>query len=291
MCYLHFFAREERDQRERYQALAAALGERNEELRHAQVQLSERLAQVTKMEERLQQVSRMAVLGEMAGQVAHEVRNPLGIIKGAVDMLAGRVTDPAVQRYLTVVREEADRLNKAVEGVLRLGTPMRIRRAPVELSQLLRSVVEVSKAWPLPNHIDVRLIEVCPPVRIEGDYDLLHQALGNLLRNACQAMPAGGVVTIRCEPCGDGLVEVRIIDEGIGMADEDLRRLGDPFFTKRQSGIGLGFSLARRVVSEHGGSLRVASALGQGTTVIIALPVMDGRSVPTYSASARERSL
>lgn len=288
---VYFFAREERDQRERYQALAAALGERNEELRHAQVQLSERLAQVTKMEERLQQVSRMAVLGEMAGQVAHEVRNPLGIIKGAVDMLAGRVTDPAVQRYLTVVREEADRLNKAVEGVLRLGTPMRIRRAPVELSQLLRSVVEVSKAWPLPNHIDVRLIEVCPPVRIEGDYDLLHQALGNLLRNACQAMPAGGVVTIRCEPCGDGLVEVRIIDEGIGMADEDLRRLGDPFFTKRQSGIGLGFSLARRVVSEHGGSLRVASALGQGTTVIIALPVMDGRSVPTYSASARERSL
>ncbi len=100
---VYFFAKGEREQRERYQALAATLAETNTELRQAQAELTERLTQVTKMEDRLQQVSQMAVLGEMAGQVAHEVRNPLGIIRGSVNMLAERVSDPAIQRHVAVL--------------------------------------------------------------------------------------------------------------------------------------------------------------------------------------------
>jgi signal transduction histidine kinase len=283
---VYFFARGEREQRERYQALAAALAQTNEELRNTQVQLTERLAQVTKMEERLQQVSQMAVLGEMAGQVAHEVRNPLGIIRGVVDMLASRVADPAVQRHLAVLLEETDRLNKAVEGVLRLGTPLRIRHAPVNLSQLLESVVQVSATWSLPDRLKVRFHAASPAVMVNGDYDLLHQAFGNLVRNACQAMPSGGVVTIQQDPPGeDRTVNIAIVDQGVGIPDDDLKRLGDPFFTKRQGGIGLGFSLARRVVVEHGGSLEVRSTLGQGTTVTVSLPVCPGRSEKPYVAS------
>ena len=127
---VYFFAKGEREQREQYQTLAATLTRTNEELRLSQSQLTERLTLVTKMEERLQQISQMAALGEMAGQLAHEVRNPLGIIRGSVDMLAGRVTNPSIQRHIAVLLEETDRLNKAVEGVLRLGAPLRFGMAP-----------------------------------------------------------------------------------------------------------------------------------------------------------------
>ena len=271
---VHFFAKGEREQRERYQALAAALAQTNGELRQAQAQLTERLTQVTKMEERLQQISQMAVLGEMAGQVAHEIRNPLGIIKGSVEMLAARVTDPGTRRHIAVLLEETTRLNHAVEGVLRLGAPLRIRQETVNLSELLESVVQVLSAWSLPERLNIRLVAPRSAVVILGDFDLLHQAFTNLVRNACQAMPAGGVVTIEQHvDREDKTVSIAVVDHGVGIAEEDLKRLGDLFFTKRSGGVGLGFSLARRVVSEHGGSMHVTSTLGQGTTVTVSLPV------------------
>jgi signal transduction histidine kinase len=271
---VYFFAKGEREQRERFQALAATLAQTNTDLRQAQSQLTERLTQVTKMEDRLQQVSQMAVLGEMAGQVAHEVRNPLGIIRGSVHMLAERVSDPAIQRHVEVLLEETGRLNKAVEGVLRLGAPLRITRAPVSLSQVLESVIAVSSAWSLPAGLRITLRASSPGLTVRGDFDLLHQAFGNFIRNACQAMPSGGVVTVRQYPPEEnGSVLVAIIDNGVGIAEEDLKRLGDPFFTKRRGGVGLGFSLARRVVVEHGGSLQVTSTPGRGTTVTVSFPL------------------
>ncbi len=103
---IYFFTKNERDQRVHYQAMAAALAETNVELRRVQAELTERLAQLAHMEERVQRISQMAALGELAGQVAHEVRNPLGIIKGATEMLAKRVSDPAMQRHIAVLLEE-----------------------------------------------------------------------------------------------------------------------------------------------------------------------------------------
>src|SRR6267143_2490786 len=289
---IYFFAKGEREQRERYQALAAALAKTNDDLRHAQTQLTERLTQVTKMEERLQRISQMAVLGEMAGQVAHEVRNPLGIIKGSVEMLAARITDPDTQRHIAVLLEETTRLNTAVEGVLRLGAPLRIRQETVNLSELLGSVVEVLSVWSLPERMNIRLVAPRPAVVILGDFDLLHQAFANLVRNACQSMPSGGVVTIAQHMNReDKRVSVAVADHGVGMADDDLKRLGDPFFTKRAGGVGLGFSLARRIVAEHGGSLQVTSGPFQGTTVTVSLPVastvQEGQIVGSLSREGR----
>jgi len=288
---VYFFAQSEREQRERSQTLATNLAHSNDELRQTQTQLTERLAQLTKMEERLQQVSQMAVLGEMAGQVAHEVRNPLGIIKGSVEMLAARTTDPAIRRYIEVVLEETNRLNKAVEGVLRLGAPLCLNKASVSLSTLLNSVVQVSFAWSVPERVSVDCAPISPGTVVQGDFDLLHQAFANLVRNACQAMPSGGIVKLSCDlQTEKQRVNIMIEDRGIGMAEDDLKRLGEPFFTKRKGGIGLGFSLAYRVIKEHGGALQVTSLQGRGTTVTISLPM----SVNLYEeqlagSSGRER--
>jgi len=271
----YFFAKSERGQRLQYQTLATALAKTNMRLCETQTQLTERLAQVVMMEERVQRVSQMAALGELAGQLAHEVRNPLGIIRGSAEMLAARVSDPSACRHISVLLEEADRLNKAVEGVLRLGTPLRMKLLRLDLVELLEGVAQVSSASSAPIGSSVKLTVPSKSLWIRGDRDLLHQAFTNLVRNAFQAMPAGGTITITVESSSDeGHVVTSIADTGIGLSEEDVRRLGEPFFAKRPGGIGLGFSLARRVVLEHGGSVTVGSILGQGTTVSIHLPIL-----------------
>ena len=270
---VYFFAEDERKQRQKYQDMAAALVESNSKLQTAQAQLWERLDQVMKMEQRLQEISQMAVLGEVAGQIAHEVRNPLGIIKCSAEMLAARTKDSSTQRHIQVLLEEATRLDKAVEGVLRLGSPLRINKAVVNVSELLNSVVQLSSAWSLHPRVSIDVTEPAADSLLEGDYDLLHQALSNLVRNACQAMPSGGVVKICCASHDDNpRFLISIIDTGVGMSDEDLRHLGEPFFTKRRGGVGLGFSFARRVIEEHGGVLEVISVQNRGTTVTVSLP-------------------
>jgi signal transduction histidine kinase len=286
----YFFAKSERDQRLRYQSLASTLTNTNEELRETQTQLTDRLAELAQMEERVQRVSQMAALGELAGQLAHEVRNPLGIIRGAAEMLAARVSDPSTYRHITVLIEEADRLNKAVEGVLRLGAPLRMKLRRLDLVELLQGVAQISSASSVPARSSVKLTVPSEPVWIRGDRDLLHQAFTNLVRNAFQAMPAGGTITITAESASDeDYVVTSIADAGIGLSEDDLRRLGEPFFSKRPGGIGLGFSLARRVMLEHGGSVTVRSIPRQGTTVSIHLPALQAiheKELPVESFNA-----
>ncbi len=280
----YMFAKAERDQRVHYQSLAAALADTNEQLRRVQTELTDRLIQVGQMEERIQQISQMAVLGEVAAQVAHEVRNPLGIIKGATEMLAARASEPATQRHVAVLLEEVDRLNKAVESVLRLATPLRIQTARLHVQDLLRTVTQAATRWSPSSRYAVQVSVPPEPLWLVGDRELLHQAFTNLVRNALQAMPGGGTVTIaaRREP-EDGMVRLTIADTGVGLSAEELKRLGESFFTKRAGGVGLGFALARRIILEHGGSLEVSSQVSQGTCISIRLPagIKEGADHPS----------
>ena len=271
---VYFFTKNERDQRLHYQTMAATLAETNAELRQVQAELTERLAQLAHMEERVQRISQMAALGELAGQVAHEVRNPLGIIKGATEMLVSRVSDSSARRHIGVVLEEVDRLNKAVESILRLGTPLHLQTVRLTLQDLLKSVTQTATAWSADELHTVRLTVPPEPLWIQGDH-LLHHALTNLIHNAFQAMPTGGTVTITAQHDSgkdkDDVV-VTIADTGVGLSAEDLKRLGEPFFTKRAGGVGLGFAFARRIISAHRGTLDVSSSLDHGTCVTIRLP-------------------
>src|SRR5437879_6938807 len=161
---IYFFTKNERDQRVHYQAMAAALAETNVELRRVQAELTDRLEQLANMEERVQRISQMAALGELAGQVAHEVRNPLGIIKGATEMLAKRVSDPTMQRHIAVLLEEVGHLNKAVESILRLGTPLRLQAVRLTRQDLRKSVTQTATAWSADELHTVRLTVLPDPL-------------------------------------------------------------------------------------------------------------------------------
>jgi len=271
----YYFAKSERDQRERHELLATTLGKTNEELQRTQRQLTDRLTEVAQMEERLQRITQMATLGEMAGQMAHEIRNPLGIIKGAANLLANKTLDPSIRQHISVLLEEVDHLNKAVEGVLRLGTPLRIEFRKIDLVALIQKITQVSTAWASPTQSVIHFPIPPKPLYVDGDYDLLHQAFTNLVRNGLQAMAKGkgGVLNIHVEksPSQHDII-ISITDSGIGLSEQDAGRLGEPFFTKRPGGIGLGFSLVKRIVKEHGGSIEVESEPGQGTSVLVHLP-------------------
>ena len=261
---IYFFAKTERDQRLHYQMMATTLTDTNLEFRRVQMELTDRLAQLAHMEERLQRISQLAALGELTAQVAHEVRNPLGIIKGATEMLARRVSDPTTQRHIAVLLEETDRLNKAIDSVLRLGSPIRIQSTRLELHELLHAVVQTVMAGIDLTQFSVRLPITMPRSLIQGDGELLHHAFANLIRNALQAMPESGTVSVEIEASrAEGAHLVRIKDTGSGLSPEDLKRLGEPFFSRRPGGVGLGFALARRIVAAHGGTCEVTSMLGK----------------------------
>ncbi|MEO8328253.1 MAG: ATP-binding protein, partial [Nitrospirota bacterium] len=271
----YYFAKGERDQRIRQEILASTLEKTNEELQHTQRQLTNRLTEVAQMEERLQRITQMATLGEVAGQMAHEIRNPLGIIKGAATMLAKKTADPSIRQHISILLEEVTHLNTAVEGVLRLGAPLGMQTTKIDLGRLLQKVSQVSTAWAVPSQSVIHFSLPPKPCYVNGDDDLLHQAFTNLVRNGLQAMTngKGGAMMIHMEasPSGDEIIAT-ITDSGVGLSASDAIRLGEPFFSKRPGGIGLGFSLAKRIIKEHGGSIVLESEPGQGTSVFVHLP-------------------
>jgi signal transduction histidine kinase len=269
---IYLFAKDEREQRLHYQTMAAKLADTNSELMVVQAELTERLTQLAQMEERIQRIGQFAALGELAGQVAHEVRNPLGIIKGAAEMLATRLTDVSTQRHVAVLLEEVERVNKVVEGILSLGRPLRLLTTSLVFQDLLQAVVKATLAASPERHGSMQLHLSPTPLIVSGDWELLHLAFSNLIRNALQATPPQGMVSVTALTPDDGAALV-IEDTGIGLSPDDLKRLGEPFFSKREGGVGLGFALARRIIVEHGGSVDVTSTLGQGTRLTIHLPI------------------
>lgn len=284
---VYLFAEDERTQRRHYQVMVANLADSNEELRRVQAELTERLAQLVQMEERVQHIGQMAALGELAGQVAHEVRNPLGIIRGVTEILATRLTDVSTHRHLAVLLEEVERVNKVVESILRLGQPLRIQTTSLDLRDLLRAVVQAATPASPERLRSIRLDLLERPLVVSGDRELLHVAFSNLIRNALQATSLEGVVSVSAHTRSDDVMIV-IEDSGIGLSQDDLKRLGEPFFSKRVGGVGLGFALARRIIAEHGGSLDATSASGHGTRLAIQLPIHQPQREPRVGADLCE---
>jgi len=260
----------------RFVRTADELGRRTEELRRSYSNL-----RVT--QEELVRNEQLAAVGELSAVIAHEVRNPLAIIKNAVSSLRRptlRPTDRGV--LLGILDEEVDRLNRLVRDLLAYARPVEPRGQPVHLGRLVEEAVETAVArHDDPSSIEVKLdFERCPT--IQGDPELLRQAIANVVDNALWAMPAGGTLEVRGTPAASRprSVLLEVIDTGEGMDALVLQKARDPFFTTRAAGTGLGLAIAVRVIKNHGGTLEIESEAGRGTSVHILLPVDRPSSVP-----------
>jgi signal transduction histidine kinase len=226
-----------------------------------------------RQQERMLHSDRLATVGELAAGLAHELRNPLAGISGALHVLGGQFGAGDDRRLLLDdVQAQIDRMNRALSDLLQHARPVTPQRIAVEVHGLLEHSLQFLPR--LGVEIVRRYDESLPPLSL--DPNLVHQAFLNILVNARQAMPQGGRISLetRPGPDGDGAIEIRISDTGSGIAQENLARIFQPFFTTKAQGTGLGLAIAARVVEQHGGRITVASVPGAGSTFTIFLPRM-----------------
>jgi len=224
-----------------------------------------------RQQEQLLRSDRLATVGELAAGLAHELRNPLAGISGALHVLGSRLAPGDDQAALLAdVQAQISRMNRTLTELLQHARPVTPARIAVEINGLLEQSLRF-----LPRG-DIRIVRrlggSLPAVYV--DPSLLHQAFLNILVNARQAMPQGGCLTLetRVPPNRGFAVEVRISDTGGGIVAEHLTRIFQPFFTTKAQGTGLGLAIAARVVEQHGGRITAESSVGHGTTFTIALP-------------------
>ena len=230
----------------------------------------------------------VAEMAELAGGLAHELRNPLSTMMINLKLLAEDLRDTTspfedVRRRallkVEVLRRESQRLQSLFDEFLNLTGPCRLRPEPTDLNLIVDRLVEFFAPLAQSKGIEVRLDRAETPVRCVADEKLLSQALLNIVVNAQEAMPDGGILRLSVGQ-GGGCATVAVSDTGVGIAPEDRERIWRPFFSIKASGTGLGLSLTQQIISEHGGRLDFESELGRGTTFTIRLPLDAGDSRP-----------
>ena len=231
------------------------------------------LTEVKRIERQLRRSQRLAALGTMAAGIAHEIRNPLGGIRGASQLLAREMNEnEKLKDFLDVIVREVDRLDQTVEQLLDLARPMKADTTPIKAEEIIDRSLAVLKA-----EIDTREICIRKSIpsqlrQIQADEDQLTQVFLNLFLNALQAMSKGGTLEIAAREdtgsagTGTPSVVIEISDTGHGMSRQTLEHLFMPFYTDRENGTGLGLAITHKIVEEHGGTIDVVSEEGKGTT-------------------------
>jgi signal transduction histidine kinase len=234
-------------------------------------ELEDSLAELASAHDQLVRSERLAAIGQLASTVGHELRNPLGVISNALYLLRGDFgpapSAPAL-RHLNTADREVSAATVIVSDLLEFAR----ERKPVLDRVDIRSLVdEVLSVAPAPSGIAVVPELPDEPLEAPADRDMLRQVLLNLVTNAYQAMPDGGMLTLTATG-GAGVVQVRVQDTGSGMSPETQSRLFEPFFTTKARGVGLGLAVSRRLVEAHGGDIVVESQEGRGSTFRMVLP-------------------
>lgn len=230
-------------------------------------------------ERELVEAAKFAFVGELAAGVAHEVRTPLGVMRSSTQLLerALEAKDDEVRELLQLLRDEVDRIERVVSGLLELARPRALQLAPCALGQIVFRAADLVEAQAREKGVAVRRRPLEPDPAALCDPELVYQVALNLLVNAVQILPAGGSVAIALLPPRDGHVGFEVRDDGPGMTDEVRAQVFQPFFTRRDGGAGLGLTFVQRVVQEHRGRISVESAVGRGTAFRVELPAAEGR--------------
>ncbi len=253
-------AKAKRDEMQRTQEAAERLAESNRNLRQAQASL--------------RRSERLAALGQLTAGLAHELRNPLGTIKGSAEMLMKDTVQsrPEVMTEMAgYIGSEVDRMSGLVSSFLDFARPLQARSVNAELRPVAEEVVRQHSEMAVQCGVKVLVEMNEAPLMFSFDPDLLKVALSNLLQNAIQASTEGQSVSIKAAVVGDNVM-IFVTDHGHGIQKEHLETIFNPFFTTKSQGVGLGLPIVSKIVDEHHGRINVFSEIGKGTTFEIALP-------------------
>jgi len=232
------------------------------------------ITEMKALQEQSQRLDRLSAMGEMAVELAHEIRNPLGSIELFASLLVKELSgDP--KRWAENIRMGIRSMNTIVSNMLHFANPAAPEFSMLDLHEVIEEVVKFTDPIMQQRQVHVVMdLRAASPV-ICGNHELLKQMMLNLVFNAMKAMPADGSVTVRTRNMGrtseaaQELLELQIQDTGVGIPPENLDRIFDPFFTTNRNGTGLGLSVVHQIVERHSGSIRVSSELNHGTTFTI----------------------
>jgi two-component system NtrC family sensor kinase len=242
-------------------------------------QVQERTAALEKAQERLVQTEKLSSLGRLSASIAHEINNPLAGILTFAKLLIRSLDEGAPNdeqraksiRHLRLIEQETQRCTSIVRGLLDFARERELKLTDTDVNAAVAEALVLIR-----NQVALQNItldqDLAPLPAVQADFGQIRQALLNVLINACDAMVQGGRLGVRTRALDDGTIQAEITDTGVGIPPEHLKHVLDPFFTTKQKGTGLGLSVVYGIIERHGGSIRIDSTVGSGTTVVFTLP-------------------
>lgn len=232
------------------------------------------MREIRAMEEQVERSRRHAALGRMATGIAHEIRNPLGTLKGFAQYFA-RIGkgDQAAEEYAALMVGEVDRLNRTISALLQYARPREPEFQKVDLTELLQRTSRLIEGDMHSHEYRFELNLPQPGTVVVADPDLMTQVLLNLLQNAMAATEPEGLIRLAAKQVNPVCVRIEVEDSGQGIDTEQLPRIFDPFFTTRKTGTGLGLAVVHQIIDQHGGTIEVESEVDRGTRMVVTLPM------------------
>ncbi|HZH59356.1 MAG TPA: HAMP domain-containing sensor histidine kinase [Metabacillus sp.] len=227
----------------------------------------------------LVKAEKLSIVSELAASVAHEVRNPLTVVRGFVQLIGNSTdsTDSQRKEYMNLVLTELDRAQSIITDYLGIAGQNQMHKEKIDLTETLNEITKLMTSYA--NFKTVRFIcDIEKNLYVYGDRSKLKQVFINIIKNSIEAVPSlNGIVTIKAE-VKEELIYIKISDNGVGMTKEQIERLGEPYYSLKENGTGLGLTVTYSIIKSHGGSVKYSSELNKGTVAIIRLPCFINQS-------------
>ncbi|WP_231507764.1 sensor histidine kinase [Bacillus sp. UNC41MFS5] len=233
--------------------------------------LTETIRVIHQLRLEMENSEKLRVISELASVFAHEIRNPMQVTRGFLQLLNEPDLPDKKKEYIQLSIGELDRANEIINDFLTFGKPTIDHLKRINVGHQLHRVVNIIQSYSLNHNVEIKT-DFFDDCWIYANPQKLNQSLINILKNAIESMPNGGMVWIRCTATEDGNIKISIKDQGIGMTKEQISRLGSPFYSLKESGTGLGMMVSFQIVRSFKGKILVNSEKDRGTEFIILLP-------------------
>ena len=224
------------------------------------------------LEGQLRKSDTLNVVGELAAGIAHEIRNPMTALKGFIQLLQGSIKED-YSMYFNVITSELQRIESIITEFLVLAKPQAIQFRQNDITKIMKDTIDLLGAQATMHNVQItaKYSESLPLIYCEPNQ--LKQVFINILKNAIEVMPKGGIIDVKIERLCEEFIRISIKDQGCGIPEDKIKKLGEPFYTTKERGTGLGLMVSFKIIEEHRGKIEVESEVGVGTTFYITLPI------------------
>ena len=233
--------------------------------------LIEAIREIHQLRLEMQNTEKLRVIGELTSVFAHEIRNPMQVTRGFLQLLDEPDLPDKKKEYIQISLEELDRADEIINDFLFFGKPSMNNNERIDVGYQLKRVVNIIQSYTLNRNVEIKT-DLSDNCWIYANPQKLNQSVINILKNAIESMPTGGIVWITCTSTDDGYIKITIKDQGIGMTKKQIDMLGSPYYSLKENGTGLGMMVSFQIIHSFKGKIQVNSKKGIGTEIIILVP-------------------